>query len=69
MSDNRTVGGCLSGGRGGETKSPQERYDVIFLRHFYRAWITKMGIIAPCLKNTMNAAAPQTGAPAADQSV
>jgi hypothetical protein len=28
---------------GGETKSPQERYDLIFLQHFSRAvfyWIT-----------------------------
>jgi hypothetical protein len=24
-------------GAGGETKSPHERYDLIFLQHFYRA--------------------------------
>jgi len=37
MRGNHTVGGCPSGGGGGETKSPQERYNLIFLKHFYRA--------------------------------
>jgi hypothetical protein len=31
MKGNRNVGGCPSGGGGGETKSPKERYDLIFL--------------------------------------
>jgi hypothetical protein len=31
MRGNRNVGGCPSGGGGGETKNPQERYDLIFL--------------------------------------
>ena len=37
MRGNRNVGGCLSAGGVGETKSLQERYDLIFLKHFYRA--------------------------------
>ena len=37
MRGNRTVGGCPNGGGGGETKSPKERYNLIFLKHFYRA--------------------------------
>jgi hypothetical protein len=37
MRGNRNVGGCPSGGGGGETKSPKERYDLFFLQHFYRA--------------------------------
>ena len=39
MRGNRNVGGCPSAGGVGETKSPQERYDLIFLKHFYRAQI------------------------------
>ena len=31
MRGNRNVGGCPSGGGGGDTKSPKERYDSIFL--------------------------------------
>jgi hypothetical protein len=31
MRGNRNVGGGPSGGGGGETKSPKERYDLIFL--------------------------------------
>jgi hypothetical protein len=31
MKGNRNVGGCPSGRGGGETKSPKERYDLIFL--------------------------------------
>jgi hypothetical protein len=31
MRGNRNVGGCPSGGGGGETKSPQKRYNLIFL--------------------------------------
>ena len=31
MKGNRNVGGCPRGGGGGETKSPQERYDLIVL--------------------------------------
>jgi hypothetical protein len=31
MRGNRNVGGYLSGGGGGETKRPKERYDLIFL--------------------------------------
>ena len=31
------TGGCPSGGGGGETKSPKERYNLIFLKHFSRA--------------------------------
>jgi len=37
MRGNRNVGGCPGTGGAGETKSPQERYDVIFLKHFSRA--------------------------------
>jgi hypothetical protein len=37
MRGNRNAGGCPSGGGAGETKSPKERYDLIFLKHVYRA--------------------------------
>jgi hypothetical protein len=31
MRGNRNVGGCPSGGGGGENQSPKERYDLFFL--------------------------------------
>lgn len=31
MRGNRNMGGCPGAGGAGETKSPQERYDLIFL--------------------------------------
>jgi hypothetical protein len=36
MRGNRNAGGCPSDGGMGETKSPIERYDLMFLKHFYR---------------------------------
>lgn len=36
MRGNRNAGGSPSSGRGGETKSPQERYDFNFSEHFYK---------------------------------
>jgi hypothetical protein len=37
MRGNRNMGRGPGGGGGGETKSPHERYDIIFFQHFSRA--------------------------------